>query len=141
MTKRLSIVGAMVLAVAVGACGGRGGGGDGAQKISVELKEYALVPSASSVTSGQVAFEARNTGSIPHELVVLKTDLAPDALPVQEGKVDEEAPGVEAIGEIEEFEGGKTMSASFDLEPGTYVLICNVAGHYGLGMRASLQAK
>jgi len=27
------------------------------------------------------------------------------------------------------------------LEPGQYVLICNVAGHYGLGMRTALKVE
>jgi hypothetical protein len=78
--------------------------------------------------------------------VVIKTDLAADALPTsEEGAVDEAGSGIEVIGEIEEFEPGETQSATFDLEAGSYVLICNVVeeedgekeAHYKLGMRTA----
>ena len=79
-----------------------------------------------------------------HEFVVVKTDLAPDALPTtEEGAVDEEGEGVELIGEIEEIPVGETSTTEFDLEPGSYVLFCNlvveeegeVEAHYSEGMR------
>ncbi len=62
-----------------------------------------------------MTFVANNTGPSEHELVVLKTDLAPDALPVEGGQVDEGASGIELIGEIEEFEAEAQESATFDL--------------------------
>jgi hypothetical protein len=88
----------------------------------------------------------------PHELVVIKTDLAPDALPTTpEGAVEEDGEGIEIIGEIEEFppSPGETRSATFDLSPSSYVLVCNVTGeeggehggggevHYKMGMFAA----
>ena len=33
---------------------------------------------------------------------------------------------------------GETRSFSVDLTPGTYVLVCNIEKHYGLGMRSLL---
>jgi hypothetical protein len=48
------------------------------------------------------------------------------------------------IGEIEEFPPGETRSATFVLEAGAYVFICNVfeeeeegEAHYELGMRTA----
>lgn len=102
--------------------------------VNVELNEWSVTPDVSSVTAGDIDFVATNTGAIDHELVVLKTDLAADALPVADGKVDEHGAGVEEIGEIEEFAAGATESATFTLTPGSYVLICNIAGHYEAGM-------
>ena len=76
--------------------------------------------------------------------MVVRTDLAPDTLPTtDEGAVDEEGDGVELIGEIEEFPVGETRTTEFDLEPGSYVLFCNVVveeegeveAHYSEGMR------
>jgi uncharacterized cupredoxin-like copper-binding protein len=36
---------------------------------------------------------------------------------------------------------GRSTTLSADLAPGRYVIICNVAGHYQLGMRAELQVQ
>ncbi len=51
--------------------------------------------------------------------------------------VDEAASGT-VIGKIEQSElgSGESASATFDLSPGKYVLICNIAGHYKDGMYA-----
>jgi uncharacterized cupredoxin-like copper-binding protein len=113
--------------------------------VSVTLQEFSVTPAPTSAPAGQVTFEAKNTGpKDPHELVVIRTDLAPDALPTtSEGKVDENGAGVEVIGEIEEFKVGEAQSKAFDLTAGSYVLICNVVeeeegkteAHYKLGMR------
>ena len=48
-------------------------------------------------------------------------------LPTKEDRsVDEAGSGVEVIGEIEEFEPAGTMSGTFELEAGSYVVICNI---------------
>lgn len=105
--------------------------------VNVELNEWNVIPDVSSVAAGDIEFVATNTGSIEHELIVVQTDLAPDALPVSGGRVDESGAGLTVIGEIPEFAAGGTESASFDLEAGDYVLICNIAGHYEAGMSAA----
>ena len=115
--------------------------------VEVTLQEFSVLSAPASAPAGQVTFEGKNTGpKDPHELVVIKTDLAPDALPTtSEGKVDEEGAGVELIGEIEEFKVGETRSSSFDLTAGSYALICNIVekeegkteAHYQLGMRTA----
>lgn len=108
--------------------------------IEARLSEYAILPNPASAPAGSVTFNAENVGGTEHELVVIKTDLAADALPVAEdGSVDESGAGIEVIGEIEEFEAQTTESATFELEAGAYVLICNVVqddgtSHYAEGM-------
>jgi uncharacterized cupredoxin-like copper-binding protein len=103
--------------------------------VNVELNEWNIIPNVSSVAAGDVEFVATNTGAIEHELVVLKTELAADALPVAGGRVDEHGgAGIEAIGEIESFAAGATERATLALTAGSYVLICNIAGHYQSGM-------
>lgn len=129
--------------VALAACTG-GGAPAGGGTVSVTLQEWAVVADKTSIPAGSVTFDAKNAGpDDPHELVVVKTDLSPLALPTDaDGKVLEDGAGVEMIGEIEELEPGKTGSATFDLKSGKYVLICNIyenAGgksesHYKLGM-------
>ena len=120
--------------------GEEGGGGT---TVQVTLQEFAIAANPTSVAAGEVTFEAENVGpDDPHEVVVVKTDLAPDALPTNEdGSVNEDGEGVEALGEIEEFAPGGTESMTLDLEAGSYVIICNIyeademEAHYQEGMR------
>ena len=48
--------------------------------VGVELGEWFVNPGTAPVAAGSVTFEVRNVGKSDHELVVIKTDLAPDAL-------------------------------------------------------------
>jgi uncharacterized cupredoxin-like copper-binding protein len=149
--KVSAVVAMLALAIAATACGGDddgedagdGGGSAAVGTVQVTLQEFAIAANPTSVGAGEVTFEAENVGpDDPHEVVVIKTDLAPDALPTKEdGSVDEEGEGVEALGEIEEFAPGETQSMTLDLEAGSYVLICNIydademEAHYQEGMR------
>ena len=58
--------------------------------VAVTLQEWSVLPAQASAPAGQVTFQAKNTGpKDPHELVVIKSDLEPGALPTTpEGKVD-----------------------------------------------------
>jgi hypothetical protein len=128
---RLATTMAALALVAVACAQGAGGGGGGT--VGVALQEWAVIPAQTSVAAGPVTFNVENTGpDHPHELVVIRTDLEPNALPTtHEGGVDEEGEGIEIIGEIEEFPAGETREATFDLEPGSYVLVCNVVAEAG----------
>ena len=109
-------------------------------QVDVILGEWSVIPNPRTVPAGQVYFLVENSGPLhPHELVIVKTDLAPNELPVVDGQVDESK--VEVIGEIEEFAKGTSASGLFDLEPGNYLLICNILetegeleSHYEEGM-------
>ena len=118
----------------------------GTETINVVLNEFKLTLDRSSAPAGKVRFVAPNQGEDVHELVLLRTDLAPDTLPVDDaGDVDEEAAGVERVGEVEDVAPGATGEFTVDVTAGKYVLICNifmpeggtVEHHYALGMRAS----
>lgn len=118
--------------------------GDG-QFINLELKEWYIRADVDHIKAGPVTFRATNHGKEEHELVIVKTDMSIDRLPMREGKVDEDGIG-DVIGEIEEFSPRKTQEAMFNLEPGRYVLFCNIAeqehskieSHYMEGMRIAL---
>ena len=102
--------------------------------VGVTLKEFALTPTVTIAHAGPVTFAARNLGRTKHELVVVRTDRPPAALPIASGQASEAG----KIGEIEQFAPGGVEAASFRLAPGRYVLLCNVPGHYRLGMRVGL---
>ncbi|MDZ4278820.1 MAG: sulfocyanin-like copper-binding protein [Dehalococcoidia bacterium] len=105
--------------------------------LGVVLSEWAIEPEADSVAAGAVTFQAENRGDLPHELEIFATDVDPATVPIEEEKAVVEG---EEIGEIEEGElpSGGQAEATFDLEAGTYLLICNIAGHYEQRMYAQL---
>ena len=41
---------------------------------------------------------------------------------------------IKSLGETEEMQPGASKTLTLDLTPGTYLLLCNVAGHYAAGM-------
>ncbi len=115
------------------------------ETVSAALSEWQIILDKTSVArpegdTRKMTFKAENTGTVVHELVVLKTDLGADALEVMDGKVKEDAVG-QVIGEIEEFSPGTAAEVTLDLPEGSYVLFCNVLdsgeseGHYQKGMR------
>ena len=144
-------IGALMAVLAIGAvaCGdddddddADGGNGDavGSSVVNVDLFEYQIVPDLDAVAAGSVTFSASNVGGATHELVIVRTDLAPDALPVgEDGAVDESGEGIAVVGRIEEFAAQSDASVTVDLEAGSYVLICNIVegaaiSHYEEGM-------
>ncbi len=94
-----------------------------------------------SVEAGPVTFIVANEGAKEHELVVIRTDTPAADLQVgADDKVDEEAYG-EVIGEVEDVAAGESKSATMDLEPGHYALICNITGHYRMGMFTDFEVR
>lgn len=112
--------------------------------LTVKMTDFAFTPSSPTVKAGTLQISTPNDGKVEHELVMLKTDKPAGSLPVRGGEVDEEgleAKGVENAGEIEEVGPGQTKSNSFKLSPGTYVMICNLPGHYQQGMYGTVTVK
>jgi uncharacterized cupredoxin-like copper-binding protein len=113
--------------------------------VAVTVQEFSVLPAVASVPTGDVTFSVTNSGPDDvHEFVIIRTDLAPAALPTLETHaVDEEADGLEVIDEIEDIAVGTTQQVTATLEPGAYVLICNIydegehEAHYQMGMYTS----
>ena len=105
-------------------------------QIRADLKEYVVGLTSATVRAGQVTFIARNIGTSAHDLIVIKTDLAADKLPVdgptQKARTDGRVDGVE------EVPPGQNRNLRIDLPAGHYLVICNVPTHYQLGMRTEL---
>jgi uncharacterized cupredoxin-like copper-binding protein len=100
--------------------------------ISVDLTEFSVTADPGSAPAGSTPFTANNVGAIAHNLHVIATDLAPDALPVVDGVVDLAA--LESAGETDDINPGESEELQVELAEGTYVLICNVPAHYEGGM-------
>jgi hypothetical protein len=109
--------------------------------LKVDLYDYAMKTASNPVTlpSGAITFTGVNRSNETHEIVLFKTDLAPDLLPRKDdGSVNERGDGLELIDEAEGIKAGKTKSFKATLTPGKYVLACNLIEngkkHYMLGM-------
>ncbi len=105
--------------------------------VKVTESEFKVSPSPKSVSAGKVTFKVKNSGDVEHELVILKTPTAASKLKVSNGRVSDKG----SVGEIEDIASGSTKSKSVNLKKGHYVLLCNIPGHYGQGMRADLTVK
>ena len=115
--------------------------------VKVQLGEnpdgYFVKVDRNTVPAGTTTFVIDNVGTMHHEMAIFKTDLAPGELPLtDDGKVDEEKAGLvaEAVyarpvrgGEDHRIRDGRGVNFTIDLEPGKYVLLCNLPGHYAAG--------
>jgi len=106
-----------------------------APTVNVSLGEWHVDPAPPSIAAGGITFVATNDGAAAHELVVIRTDAPADALPLAAGSVDEGA--VEVLGRTPNIQGGANSQLSLDLSAGSYVLLCNIPAHYGLGMHSA----
>jgi len=108
-----------------------------------------LVATPASVPAGKVTFVVKNTGTIDHEVLVIGPGIdAYDKIPVTDAG-DPPAPVATGADKINEdknvgetgdpnLKPGETRSFTVDkLDAGSYALVCNIAKHYGLGMRAA----
>ncbi len=98
--------------------------------------------SPSTVDAGDVAFEVENASKeMIHEMVIVPAPAAGKDLPYDQafGRFDEDAAG--HLGEVSELEPGQSGALRLNLKPGTYLLICNIPGHYMAGMWAALTVK
>jgi hypothetical protein len=98
---------------------------------SVEFGGPATAP------AGEVTFNVQNVGGIPHNLrVIVDGDAA--ALPLDASGLEVDESAVEIAGETDDIDPGAGEELVVTLEPGPYVLICNIAAHYSNGMVATL---
>jgi uncharacterized cupredoxin-like copper-binding protein len=122
----------MALVLLGAACANPAESAPAGSQVVAELSDYKIVVNVPSVKAGKIKIGVRNLAVMEHSFQVLKTDVPQDKLPVDgaSAKVKEDG----KVGDIPSIPAGKSASVTVDLVPGTYVLICNVAGHYQLGM-------
>ena len=105
-----------------------------------------VAASPSSVPAGEVSFRVWNTGTMVHELVILP--LSPGGAGSRavgsDGRVNETGSLGEASRTCGEGTGdgiapGAASWVTLHLDPGRYELICNLPGHYSMGMFTELE--
>jgi uncharacterized cupredoxin-like copper-binding protein len=131
---------ALMLVGALGACGGGGDtadpGGSDSHAVAVTLTDSSIDVNPSTARAGSIGFVIDNAGTEVHEFEVFRTDLAVDALPVEDGVVSDGE--LELVDEVEDIAPSTTSHLNVELESGTYVAICNLPDHYADGMRVGI---
>ncbi len=101
---------------------------------TIGLSEWKVVV-AGTITSGKTNLTMSNTGTIPHELLIFKSDLAASAYPKDAaGDIIEDGPGVTLVSDGENIDPAGSQVRSVDLAAGTYLFVCNIPGHFKAGM-------
>ena len=94
-------------------------------KVYVQLGDYWAAPTVSSVAAAKVTFIASNVGHVPHELMVERMPVKFDS-PMQPNEAA-------AQGMVDNMRPGQGGRITMRLRAGTYMLFCNVQGHYAAG--------
>jgi uncharacterized cupredoxin-like copper-binding protein len=154
-----------VSSASVAACGGDDDSSSAAEKgmvVNVALGEsgltYFVRPDRTTVEAGTVTFTVTNAGELTHEFIVYSNpdDLATGDLPVDpeadEAELVEEnivgaapyatppiVPSDKEPGDADHRipGGGWGAELTVDLAAGTYILLCNLPGHYSGGKQHS----
>ena len=104
----------------------------GGPTISLTEWKVAIPP---TMKSGKSDVTINNQGTTPHELLIFKSDLAPGAYPTDAaGNIVEEGAGVALVSDGDNIDPGGSQVRTIDLPPGKYLFVCNIAGHFKLGM-------
>ena len=146
----------LAIAIAVVATGAIAGtvlatGGDSpGRALAVDLDEWTIT-SDSHARSGTIDVTQANSGRLDHELLIVRTRLAADDLPIGLSGVRPSLAGKLVYGvEHSHHEGAdppagaqhlrpnETRRARVELARGKYVLLCGLPGHYESGQRAAL---
>jgi len=109
----------------------------GPSSVTGEVKEWEVVVDTDTVPAGEVTFTITNNGTIEHEFLVVKTDLADGEIPVDGDHFSESLESIDVIDEIGEYAAGTTEALTVTLEAGNYQLVCNIPAHYQAGMHTA----
>jgi uncharacterized cupredoxin-like copper-binding protein len=119
-------------------------------KQKLILTEYQINSALQYIAKGKSTFVAKNTGTVKHEVVVVRGS-DPASLPTKpDGSVDEDQiPKSNKVGETGNVKAGKTKSKTFKLSTGSYILFCNIIdtqpdgsqiSHFAKGMYTTINA-
>jgi hypothetical protein len=112
-------------------------------RVNVLLDDFHVRRDTAVVPAGLVRFRVVNHGPSTHEFIVVRTDRAPGKLPLERDglTVDEDTPGLSHVDESEGLDIADRRTLALRLQPGHYVLFCNMEGHYLGGMHAAITVR
>jgi uncharacterized cupredoxin-like copper-binding protein len=131
-----SLVG-IVMVIALAACSSASASANGTT-INVTETSYKFELSPSTAKAGTVMFHITDKApDLAHDFVIIQTDTPAGKLPIaSSGLVDEAKAG--KVLETVKTESGASQDLKVNLAAGHYAIICDLPGHYQLGMYADL---
>jgi hypothetical protein len=110
-----------------------------APNVGIVEKDFAIQAPVADVPRGLVDFTVANAGPSAHEFLIFRASLAPDKLPLgPDGRVDESSDQITKVFDSgDSIDSGNSKAFHAALVAGTYVLVCNLPGHYLAGMHTS----
>lgn len=136
----LVLCAALVALLMIG-CSDTSGGG----QLNITLDEWSITLDKTSLPEGPIEFTIKNDGEKQHEVIILRTDIAPGELPTNDdGSANVGAPDVDELQTIDKLDAGDKTGRTYTLDAGNYVFIDNTVAeengekvsYYGKGMRA-----
>jgi hypothetical protein len=115
---------------------------DGSQKaagqpiVNVSERDF-RISAPRQLPAGEVNLSVTNRGPDAHELIVVRKDAR--QLPIRSDglTIDEEKIASDEVGTLEPSDP-TVRGLKLHLRPGTYVMFCNMDGHYKAGMRRTV---
>jgi uncharacterized cupredoxin-like copper-binding protein len=109
------------------------GEGGGAMSFKVDRPE---------VPAGKIKFVVTNTSMTEnHEMVLVKLKSADQAIPLVKAKHRVDESKLKSVGEVADLKPNDSGELNVSLKPGTYMIMCNIKGHYEAGMWSKLVVK
>jgi uncharacterized cupredoxin-like copper-binding protein len=113
--------------------GGWGGGMMGGGMMGRGM--MSIRADSTSVKAGAIVFDVTNwSRSLTHEMAVVAVDGADAPLPYDYNAMRVVEEQVTMAGETGELAPSASKTLELTLKPGSYLLICNLPGHYAAGM-------
>jgi len=106
--------------------------GEGGGTMSLKLDP-------ATVKAGPATFRVTNEASTEeHEMIVVRLRSADQKGPMIKGKDRVNEDKLHSSGEVQDLKAGAGGELTADLKPGTYLVFCNIKGHYRAGMHSKL---
>jgi uncharacterized cupredoxin-like copper-binding protein len=119
-------------------CAGSSQPAAGAPVVGVSERDFHISTTTTHIAAGDVELRVHNAGPDQHELITLPE--RPGGVPLRNDglTVNEEAIQSSEPGSLDPASAGATRYLRVRLEPGRYLLFCNMAGHFMAGMKTTL---
>ncbi len=116
------------------------GWGPGMMGSNMMMGMMAIRIDHDSIKAGAVKLDVTNwSRSVSHEVLVVAVDDPTSPLPYDYNQAKVKEDQLKILGDTSELQPNESKTLDLTLAPGTYLIICNVQGHYAAGMATPLR--